>query len=187
MYTGKNRVARRSMLWLDQALMELLQTESYSEITVKDLCKKADLSRQTFYQLFGSKDEIMGYHFSGLLEKFKKDCGNSEQFSCRELVCRFFGFFCQEKEFISVLIDHHMTYFLEQQFEIYLPQISLFRNHCAQTTHPDYFVAYIAGGLTQTFVSWFQNGFHPDIDRLGELTEDIIRGEIYRKEMELQH
>ena len=72
MYSGNNPSALRSMEWLRQALLQLLDEKKYSQLTIKEICRRADLSRQTFYQIFDSKDEIMQYHFSILFQEFTK-------------------------------------------------------------------------------------------------------------------
>ena len=59
MYTGTNPSALRSKQWLHDALLQILEKKQYSQISVKDICLQADLSRQTFYKIYKSKDEIM--------------------------------------------------------------------------------------------------------------------------------
>lgn len=181
MYHGENQTARRSMRWLDDALMELLQTESYAKITVKDICRKADLSRQTFYKMFDSMDEVLEYHFSRLFAGFQESCGSLDDIGCQELACQFFRFFHDERVFVTILIENNMTYLLERQFEHYLPQISLFRRINETEEHPDYSVAYVAGALTQTLIHWFRSGFSLPVSEVGRLTEDIISGRVYQE------
>lgn len=180
MYTGDNKKALRSMQWLDAALMKLLETEQYAKITVKDVCREADLSRQTFYQLFNSKDEVMEYHFSKLFVGFREDCGDFAGVSCQELASHFFHFFYDKRLFVRLLIDNKLTRLLEQAFELYLPQIDLFRRINETEEYPDYSVAYVAGALTQTLVHWFDRGFEPEISRISILTENMISGKIYQ-------
>ncbi|MGM9662555.1 MAG: TetR/AcrR family transcriptional regulator [Oscillospiraceae bacterium] len=61
MYQGSNPIAKRSQDWLAEALLELLKTKAYAQISIKDICGKAGLSRQTFYQMFDSKEEVARY------------------------------------------------------------------------------------------------------------------------------
>ncbi len=61
MYQGNNQIAKRSQEWLAKSLLEILQTKEYTKISIKDICDKADLSRQTFYQMFDSKEEVARY------------------------------------------------------------------------------------------------------------------------------
>lgn len=180
MYTGNNQIAKRSMQWLDQALMSLLETEHYSRITVKDICAAADLSRQTFYQMFDSKDEVMEYHFSVLFASFKESCGDFAGIDCQELVKRFFSFFYGERSFVKLLIENNMTHLLEREFERYLPMISLFRRVNETEEYPDYSVAYMAGALTQTLIHWFRRGFEPDISQVSRLVDSTISGKVFQ-------
>ena len=151
MYTGENQTAIRSMQWLEAALLKLLETEKYAKITVKDICREADLSRQTFYQMFDSKDELMEYHFSNLFAGFREGCGSLDDIGCNELACQFFHFFYDERAFVRLLIENNMTYLLEKEFERYLPQIALFRRINETEAYPDYSLAYVAGALTATY------------------------------------
>ncbi len=44
----------------------------HTDITIKNICREADLSRQTFYQIFESKDEVIEYLFSELFSEFEE-------------------------------------------------------------------------------------------------------------------
>ena len=61
MYDGNNPTALHSVEWLADALLSLMEEQDYSKITVKDICNKADLSRQTFYNFFIGKDDIIRF------------------------------------------------------------------------------------------------------------------------------
>ena len=51
-----NVVSQQSKCWIEEALLELLKTEKYEEITVKEIAANAGLSRRSFYRNFDSKD-----------------------------------------------------------------------------------------------------------------------------------
>ena len=127
MYHGTNPSALKSREWLCNALLSLLESKKYEEITIKEICRKADLSRQTFYQIYKSKEEVMEYQFIRLFSKFREECGNFEGISLSELSFRFFSFFGEYKDFICIMTTNHMSYLLEKQFERYLPEIDLFK------------------------------------------------------------
>lgn len=182
MYTGSNPSALRSREWIRSALIKLLKHKKYVQITVKDLCKKADLSRQTFYQIFESKEEVMEYHFMILFEKFTKECGDFSKISLSELVYQFFHFFYEQKEFINVLIENNMTYLLEQQFEIYLCKIDFFKKINDTERYPDYTLAYVAGALTQILIHWFNKKFDLSVQEIADMTEETIIGVKFENE-----
>ncbi len=68
MYKGKNPTALQSQKWLKGSLFELCKLKPYKNISIKELCTKADLSRQTFYMLFKFKEEIVELIIDDLFE-----------------------------------------------------------------------------------------------------------------------
>lgn len=181
MYSGNNPSALRSMEWLRNALLQLLKEKQYSQITIKEICKRADLSRQTFYQMFDSKDEVMQYHFSILFQEFTKECDSFQNITVLQIAYHFFQFFYNHRDFIEIIISNNLTFLLEQQFEVYLRKIDLFCMINDHELYPDYTTAYIAGALTQSLIHWFEQSFNLSIPELSKLTESNITGQPFRK------
>ena len=59
MYCGTNKTALQSQKQIAEAMMALLGEKPFSQITVSELCKAAGISRQTFYTLFTSRENVM--------------------------------------------------------------------------------------------------------------------------------
>ena len=57
-----NKRKRASMQKIEQVLIELLQTKELNQISVSDICKRANLNRSTFYanyvDIYGLADTI---------------------------------------------------------------------------------------------------------------------------------
>lgn len=51
---------------LENSLLKLLRTESFSDISVKDICQDAAIPRRTFYHYFTGKDDLMDSLISDL-------------------------------------------------------------------------------------------------------------------------
>lgn len=177
MYHGTNPSALRSMEWLRAALLELLDEKKYSQITIKEICSRADLSRQTFYQIFDSKDEVMQYHFSILFHEFATECDSFQNITILKITYHFFQFFYEHRDFVEILISNNLTFLLERQFEIYLKKIDLYLPVSNSDAHPDYTTAYVAGALTQILIHWFEHSFDLNMEELSNLTESIITGQ----------
>ena len=165
------------------ALMGLLETRRYKDITIKDItikdiCREADLSRQTFYQIFDSKEEVIEYQFIRLFSVFRDECGYFENLSLRQLCCRFSAFFQDHSDLIGVMITNNMSYMLEKQFEHYLPQIDLFRDINRTEEYPDYSVSFIAGALCQVLIHWYEKGMDLPAEELGAMLEKNISGKL---------
>lgn len=59
MYTGTNKTAVTSQNMIADALLNLMQQKDFRKITVKEIADTAKLSRQTFYSLFDSKEDVI--------------------------------------------------------------------------------------------------------------------------------
>ncbi len=140
---------------------------------------KEHLSRQTFYQIFKSKDEVIKYLFSDLFSQFQKKYGYFIDMTLAELPCSFFEFFSAHKDFVSILIDNNISYLLEQGFEQYLPQIELFKKINEIELYPDYSVCYMAATLSQMLLHWYKNGMNIPVEAIGNMTESMASGKIF--------
>lgn len=61
MYEGRNKTAICSQRAFSKALVELMKQKDYADITVSELCQQSGISRQTFYALFQTKENILRY------------------------------------------------------------------------------------------------------------------------------
>ncbi|MDD3277958.1 MAG: TetR/AcrR family transcriptional regulator [Lachnospiraceae bacterium] len=181
MYQGNNPSAIKSREWIREALIRLLANQPYAKIAIKDVCLEADLSRQTFYQIYESKDEVMAYHFECLFLAFQQECADFKEISIREMTAQFFAFFYKEKSFVKILIDNKLAHYLETMFEQYLPRIDLFTKYNKKEANPDYTIAFISGALTQMLIHWFDKEFNLTIDEIAEETEEIIMARVIRQ------
>ena len=180
MYNGTNPSALRSREWLCSAMLDLLKLRKFDEITIKDVCREADLSRQTFYQIFESKEEIIEYHFGELFSEFRVRCAGFDCITLTELTIQFFTFFSQQADFIQVLTENNMSYVLERQFERYLPEIGLFQRINETEAFPDYTVSYVAGALCQILIHWYEKGMDLSVNQIASMTEQLITGKHLR-------
>jgi AcrR family transcriptional regulator len=67
-YSGTNPTAKQSKELLANALAQLLSTKKFTQISIKEICEEAQVSRQTFYNLFDSKDDILRYYLEATMK-----------------------------------------------------------------------------------------------------------------------
>lgn len=119
MYQGSNPIAIRSQKRLTDAVLLLLKERTYSSINVKNICATADLSRQTFYQLFSSKEEVLCYcireHLS-VLQEF------SEQKDLTTLIPCLVETVSRNRGFIRLLYQNNLEHLLSK--EVFLTLIA---------------------------------------------------------------
>ena len=68
--SASNRLARECMV---TALMQLLESQPLSTITISELTAKAGVSRMTFYRNYSSKEDIFARHLKDILEEYREE------------------------------------------------------------------------------------------------------------------
>lgn len=66
MYTGKNPTALTSQKMLLNSLKELMKENELKDISISKLCSHSGISRQTFYTLYGTKENIVLHYIENL-------------------------------------------------------------------------------------------------------------------------
>jgi len=66
---GEDRRSRRTRQALIHALIELLGSRHYDQITIQDIVDTADVGRSTFYAHFEDKDHLLNAGFESMLDQ----------------------------------------------------------------------------------------------------------------------
>ena len=78
MYIGNNPSALRSQQELSQAFLLLMRQYTFQEVTITMICQEARLSRQTFYQMFTSKEDTIRFLIRSPMSNLKTNCASTE-------------------------------------------------------------------------------------------------------------
>lgn len=75
---NKEGTERSAKLQLAEACRECMHTTSVENLTVKQICDKSHLSRQTFYRCFLDKYDLINWYFDRLLEESFDQMGSGK-------------------------------------------------------------------------------------------------------------
>lgn len=90
-------------------MLDLLRQKPYSEISVCEICKEAQISRQTFYSLFRSKENVISYVLQeNYCFTLQNDC-LGESFSLEALSGAYASYIESQKDFISLLVANDLV------------------------------------------------------------------------------
>lgn len=176
MYTGDNKTAQLSQQLIGEAMLRLLRTTAFSDISVSLLCREAQVSRQTFYTLFGSKESVLTY----LLQN--SCCFEPEE---KKTACRSadFRMFCQgdsryiieKRDLLELLVKNEMMHCLyDVQYESFMGC-----GHFMQGITGDdriYIVDFIASGMNSIAKNYVITGCRADEDFLEQLMYRLFGG-----------
>lgn len=83
---------------LKQSLTELLEQKSIHQITIKEICERANVSRSTFYSYYGSQYELLSAIEREIIEE-------TQEMASREV--------CHDEAHTKRLLEAHFQYTLE--------------------------------------------------------------------------
>ena len=143
MYQGHNKTACLSQQAISEAFLRLLEEESFDEISVSEICKEAGVSRQTYYSLFGKKENILLYEISRHypFQTCEKDC------SPRHLSSQICDYLAENARFIQLLIDHDSGNLLYTTF---------YESFCH--IENEYVASFMAGGMSSIIQKFVEKG-----------------------------
>lgn len=165
---------------LGQALVQLLEERAFGELTVTELCERAEIARRTFYRHFATLEDVLAYYVQGVIADFVQAMRSRSLASdasstngdaviaqpattmFEELVLRYFSFWQQHS---TLLIQLNKNQLLGLIFAQYIQCL----HH-----HPDILhmsdlqqadrefqeprMAYVSGGLWSALIYWVSAG-----------------------------
>lgn len=179
MYQGCNKTALCSQKTIAEGFYELLKEKEYSKITASEICKKSGVSRQTFYSLFSSKENIVAF----ILSK-EYSFNPSEECKCggtptlRELSKGFSSFIVQKGDFIDLLEKNNIIYLMQETLYdgFYCCSDT---GSCREMLPHDLAVDFIASGLTTIAKHYVKCRSEITCSQLEEMIYVLFSGELF--------
>ena len=180
MYQGSNPTALQSQEWLAQSLIELMLEEPFGRITVKDICRKADLSRQTFYNVFSSKEEVLRYYLRRKYEaEFVRYQGKSV-LSIQEIVSSFAKVLSENQALLSSMLENGLEWLIVEAIR---DCVSLFAGQFVSAARDESLLSYsealLSGALASLLTWWFQQEDPISMEQMMALLTDFFQGNLF--------
>lgn len=179
MYTGKNPTAIQSQKMLCDALLSFMEQKEFQKINVKELCEAALVSRQTFYTLFQTKEQILEWHFDQLFADYIAALDLPKTTSIGDICYSSILYLTGEKHFIRLLVQNNLGYILTRKIEQYLLELKDYF-HPKEQLYEEYAIAFLAGALTEMISRYMKNGATVQPEILCALTEQILTGQHFK-------
>ena len=155
---------------IESALILLMQTKPFTDITVTDLTRKAGVSRTAYYRNYASKEDIL----SGYMHSLSITLSN---------VLKQFDAVTETKQSWKALLEAVVP--LVPQFKLLLDagffdkMVTEFAINMNETTNENdlsryYSNQYWAGAILTLISSWIRNGMDADIDQLSDIGANLM-------------
>ncbi len=165
--TAMGRSAKES---IQLALMDLMRTEPFEDITVKEIAHRAHVSRATFYRSFSTKEEALARlvisKLKGMTGIRGKELPDDE---VRLYLVETLTHIAQNAEFFALLRKNGLTHLL---YELYLREGSAYIKRFQPSAVP-YQDTYYTGGTLLVIMSWIDQGMPETPEELAGIIDTL--------------
>ena len=150
------------------AILQLIKVKPLSSISVAELCKKAGVSRMTFYRNYDSIEDIFIKHLHEIFEEYKSDntIGDAEGLYCDKYhLLHYFNYIYKHREFLYGLVQCGFDMFFLSILTQYIIEKWSFKSD-------KYTLISFAGSLYNMFHIWSKNNFS---DKENEMIATITK------------
>lgn len=180
-------------LKMDKAFIEILEKKDFEYITVKEICKKADVSRSTFYLHYQNTrdllDETARYILDGFMDYFadeKKlitsgfsDCALSElNFVTEKYLMPFLQYFRDNKRLFKTMMSNSASFDFNGIYErlfkyVFDPILSRF-NFPEKERH--YVMRFYLSGIFAVIMQWVEENCEKRDEDIAEIIITCVLG-----------
>ena len=182
MYCGNNKTALSSQRQIAEALLALLEEMPYGDISISTICRRADVSRQTFYSLFTSRENVVVFTLQAgerdIPEITPPERSNDREDSLRWLCRGYSEYILQNRELIKLLVDNRIDYLLYDSFFEVMNDCDCFLAG-AEPCLRSYAASFYAGGIACVARRYAQEGCTSSVDGLQNMLMTLLSGELF--------
>ncbi|OBR96801.1 hypothetical protein CLRAG_03100 [Clostridium ragsdalei P11] len=178
--TGKNKgntVSNRSKLWMENALLKLMKTEKYQEITIQEITNNANLSRRTFYRNYSSKDQILECCFYKIWQEYEVLIYQQIDLSLPNIAKIFFTLMKKHLNFLLLVNRHHLLpFFLAKIDELLPPDFDEVKGKKLSFSKENiqYAITFSVGGFMHILIRWLSDGAQKTPEEMSAIIKDFI-------------
>ena len=178
MNESKNPSAIRSKKEITEALIKLMKTHPYSEITVKQIVLEAKLERKTFYNNFSSKDDVLDSIISSAIYEYVQALSTSPDGPLTVI----FSFCEKNRKMLKLLHKNNLLYLLLLKLNAVIPELNesleLKDNPFKAligSLEPDYLIAFNIGAIWNVIFKWVERGMKDSPEHIKETLEEYLK------------
>lgn len=182
MYCGSNKTALQSQRQIAEAMMALMGEKPFAQISVSEICRAAGISRQTFYTLFTSRENVMVFTLQS------QYCDGPElsepaQPACRgdvlRWLCRGYSeYLLRNRALIKLLVDNRIDYLLYDSFFEAMDRCDCFLPKADPCTR-SYAASFYAGGIACVARRYAREGCASSAAQLEKLLMTLMSGSLF--------
>lgn len=164
---------------IEGVLLSLMLEKRYDDISVSEICERAQMPRKSFYRYFDGKDGAMQsllYHTMMEFEFIRISSKNSER-TLKDDFCDFFIFWKGKRDFLEAfdksgligLLVESVTNSAMEQFD----EIGRYIGNSCESENRTTLLFIVSGLMTMT-INWYRTGFAESVQNMSRIATKIV-------------
>lgn len=178
MKESTNKVAQRYRQMIIDAFLLLTDMMPYQEITVLRIVQEADVSRQTFYRHFKTKEDILADIMDHLIGDMNHRLQSLPSLTLASALVEYFRFWEENKNYLRIVYEGHIEAWLLAKYnEAMREQFCVLSSQFTDLDKREYhlIMSFLIGGLYHLKRDWYERGFQETPEELASLLAKTIR------------
>lgn len=171
----KSKKAKSKKL-IQLAIYELLLKKDFDNISIKEICEKAGVSRMSFYRYYSTKEDIFIVFCDETFDAFFQEISHSPTLTMKDMFIMFFANLKKYHREIDMLKKSQRDTILLAQFEQYSSYIASKMN-LSNILNP-FDIPFFSGGLFNVVIRWSNRNYIDTPEDMANAMMGFIKNKI---------
>lgn len=170
--TCKTEKTREQQQRVERALLDSMKERLLEDITIVELCRKADISRRIFYRLYANKQGTLVALIDHIIGDFVK---SQEQFDRIRLVA-VLGFIKEQAELFECIIKNGLSELYQERLLCYVMENDHLKMKLGYQDKWDGYsvLLFNLSGMMGLLINWHRNGYDKTIAEMADLVVRLL-------------
>lgn len=159
---------------LSDSLLELLKTNSFEEIYVKDICKNAMINRSTFYTHFEDKYHLLTFGLNNIISDLTSSKPNSTPENIKEIIRNIFKHILLFDYLYKEILLNNQSLNVIFHKQIALDFEEKYKKNNLFNVRSRIMSNFYAGAILNVISWWLESNMEASVDEVTECLSDII-------------
>jgi Transcriptional regulator len=167
---------------ITEALFTLMKKKLFSEITVTDIIKEANVARATYYRNYETKEAVIEDYMDMIKEELLPDTETSKEiiFAYDNAINGFekvLTYFLMNKSYILVLYENGFGSMIQEIINRYMEEIA---GDMPNTSTDKYRLYFIAGAAFNILIKWLKGGAMESPHEIAKACADFLNEQLLK-------
>lgn len=172
-----------------EGMISLLEEKEYSDIQMKEIAQRSNVSRRTLYRYFDNKESIIKYIAESLMDHFSDEIKNETTMNLYTVIHAFFVFIKNNQKEFLILKKARLLCYIEDRLPELIAGVAAKTKYAAKKTAEipflgasvpsgdKYYFYFVFAGFWRVAMAWLEEDEALSPEKMTEITIKIMEGQ----------